>query len=274
MAIYKAKMESSVINVVNYIGKAFRETPYLYLNVIKYGVGFDSVTTWLDVRTDGSLRGVYLLYYDCLHFFTRTPGEYPKEILLGFIKSQPHKVLMLQGIVGERIDSQLSGYHSERNHIIDMANVGLMDRTYRGEIADRAAVEEIVNLLISDSEYTHVYDRQMLLEQMLDRFDSGFSRYFVIRQDGRIVATCSTYGEAPGFAIVGGVMVHPECRRQGLACEIESYACHVLSKENITRIAFVNFKNTASLALHKKLGGIPIATMAKFIKREDLVGKD
>lgn len=265
--LIRVKRQEEIDEIVNYIGTAYKETPYLYVNVIKYGLGTNNVFTWIDRNGANQIDGVYLLYYDCIHFFTHNTIDYPVERLLNFIHSTNHRVIMLQGSIGDRIEHELLPYYSERNHVIDMDNVGLENKEYRSIIAQRDDISEIVDLLMSDPEYISVYDRQVLSNQIYDRFDSGFSRYFIAKMDGKIVATCSTYGEVPGFSLVGGVIVHADYRRRGLAGDVENFACHVLSKENISRVGFVNYHNTASLSLHEKLGAYSVATLAKFVKK-------
>ena len=259
--------KSEISEIVKYIGKEYKATPYLYVNVIKYGLGTRNVFTWIDRNESEEIEGVYLLYYDCIHFYTNDVKNYPIQKLLEFIRHTNHKVIMLQGAIGDRIDNELLNYYSERNHVIDMDKVGVEEKEYKSEIAKREDISEIVDLLMADQEYVNVYDRKVLNNQLLDRYDSDFSRFFVVKMDGKVVATCSTYGEVQGFAIVGGVIVHPEYRRRGLAGDVESYACNVLSKESRSRVGFVNFHNTASLALHEKLGAFSIATLAKFVKK-------
>lgn len=264
----KVSSEEDISKIVNYIGNNYKSTPYLYANVIKYGLGTDNVFTWLDIDDQNRISGVYLIYYDCIHFYTNDINDYPVEKLLDFIKSHNHKVIMLQGGIGDRIDNELiNEYYTERNHVIDMDKVGLTEREYLSTIGTREDISQIVDLLLADPEYENVYERKVLTDQMFERYDNGFSRYFVVKMDKKVVATCSTYGEVPGFALVGGVIVHPNYRRRGLAGDVENYACHILSKENISRVGFVNFYNTASLALHEKIGAFSIAILAKFIKK-------
>ena len=263
----KVTQQEEVKEIIDYIGASYMTTPYMYVNVIKYGLGTDHVSTWIDRGENNRIEGIYLLYYDCIHFYTNDVNGYPVERLLHFIRSTRHKVLMLPGCIGDKIDTELPEYYSERNYIMNMDKVGLKDIVYRGKIAKREDIAEIVDLLMADPEYIDVYDRKVLTDQMYDRFDSRFSRYFVVKMDNKVVATCSTYGEVPGFAILGGVIVHPDYRRRGLASDVDQYACNVLSKEGITCVSFVNYHNTASLALHEKLGAFSIATLAKFVSK-------
>ena len=265
----KIVSQNEIQTAVDYIGTDYKITPYMYVNLIKYGLGTDNVTSWLDLNEKGEIDGVYLLYYDCLHFYTKNVEEYPVERLLGFIKTTDHKVLMLQGAIGDRIDSNFPSYYSERNYVIDMDKVGLEEREFLSEIAKREDISEIVDLLMADPEYMDVYDRDVLSKQLHDRFDDDFSRYIVVKMDGKVVATCSTYAEVPGFAIISGVIVHPEYRRRGLAADVELYACKILEDDKKSRVGFVNFNNTASLALQKKLGAFDVGVLAKLVKRDE-----
>ena len=259
--------EEKIKNIVDYIGDDYKSIPYLYVNVIKYGRGNERVHTFIDQNDEGKIYGVYLVYYDCIHFYTKNIDDYAIETLVSFIYKTPHRVVMLQGKIGDKIKSRFDDYYFEKNHVIDMDKVGLDDIEYRSTVAVRNDILEIVDLLIADPEYENVYDKKVLSDQMFDRYDSGFSRYFVVKMDGKVVATCSTYGEVPGFALVGGVIVHPDYRRRGLAKDVENYACHVLASEGISRVGFVNFNNTPSLALHEKIGAYSIASLAKFVKK-------
>lgn len=264
----KISSQEEINELIDYIGSEYKSIPYLYVNLIKYGLGTDNVTGWTDRNENGSIDGIYLLYYDCIHFYTNDTQEYPVDRLIQFIKDTDHKVLMLQGEIGDRIEDEFPAYYSERNHVIDMDKIGIEDKEYISEVATRDDIEEIVDLLMSDAEYVNVYNRKVLSAQLYDRFDDDFSRYFVVKMDGKVVATCSTYGEVPGFALVGGTIVHPDYRRRGLAGDVENYACHVLENEKKSRVGFVNYHNEPSLALHEKLGAFSVATLAKLVKKD------
>ena len=223
--------EKEIEQILTYIGENYKSTPYLYVNIIKYGLGTKKVNAWIDQSNNGCIEGIYLLYYDCIHFYTNDITNYPIDRLVDFINNHRHRVIMLQGDIGDRINDTLETYYSERNHVIDMDKCGLESRDYMSEIAKREDIPEIVDLLMNDPEYINVYNYNVLLEQMLERYDGGFSRYFIVKMDNRVVATCSTYGEVDGFALVGGTIVHPEYRRRGFAGDVENYACYVLEKE-------------------------------------------
>ena len=267
--LLRVTKQEEIQEIVSYIGTNYKKTPYLYVNVIKYGLGTDNVHTWIDRNGCGQIDGVYLLYYDCIHFYTNNIKSYPTDRIMKFIQNTEHRVLMLQGEIGDILDKELPNYYSERNYVINMDRIGLASQDYLSEIAGKDDISEIVDLLMADPEYVNVYDRITLSKQMHDRYEGGFSRYFIVRLDNKIVATCSTYGEVPGFALVGGVIVHPDYRRRGLAGDVEKFACHILEKEGISRVGFVNYHNKGSLSLHEKLGANKIATLAKIVRKKD-----
>lgn len=264
--IKQCKTIDDVNRIINYIGDKYKTTPYVYANVSKYGLGTANVKAWIDEEQE--ILGIYLLYFDCLHFFTTESDKYDVSKIINMHGEYLPKVLMVNGQIGERLERLFDDKYSiERNHVIDMDSVGIAPREYLSYIARREDIPGIVDLLLSDKEYYTIYSKDILLAQMLERYDDDFSRYFVVKKDGVIAATCSTYGETDNFALVGGVIVHPDFRRQGLAADVENYACHVLDKEGKSRVGFVNFLNTASLNLHEKIGAKSISSLYKFVRK-------
>jgi RimJ/RimL family protein N-acetyltransferase len=266
----RIKSSAEVDSAVSYIGNLYKETPYLYVNLLRYGTGTEHVKSWIDIKND-KIDGIYLQYFDCLHFFTRENQTYPCGELMHMVDFLSPKVVMVQSGMGDRIENALqSHYFEEKNHIIDMDQIhGSSAENDTCRLADASDIPEIVDLLLMDKSYTEVYTRDILLQQMRQRYDDSFSRYFIIVMDGKIVATCSTYGEVPGFSMIGGVMVHPDYRRRGLAGKVEDFACDVLGNERRSRVGFVNYYNQPSLALHLKLGAVPIASLYKFVRRPE-----
>lgn len=269
MSIELVQSKKQVDDIVDYIGVDYKKTPYLYVNVIKYGVGSENCQCWID-NVDGAIQGVYFKYFDCLHFFSRESQKYSVDKFMDIQKGIVKKVIMTTSDFGERIEELFDNeyFYVEKNNVIDMDGIKPVVNDFRSCLATSKDVPEIVDLLLSDKEYTEMYSREILLKQMQERFSDDFSRYFVVKMDDKIVASCSTYGEVPGFALIGSVIVHPEYRRRGLASDVENFACYLLETEGISRVGFVNYNNEASLALHEKLGAKKTSTLYKFVKKD------
>ena len=252
-------------SITEYIRPHRKEVPYLYVNLRNYEPEDDNVKVWYESDEKG-VQGVWLLYYDCLHFFAGHLTAALLDQLRGLIKEVKPKVMMLPEEAGKQLEAEFSELTLERNHIIDMDGVGMKEENFKSVVAGREDIVEIADLLLTEEEYSIVYDRNILITQMLTRYDQGISRYYMIREDDKIVASCSTYGETDDLAPIGGVIVHKDYRRRGYAADVENHISYDLGKEGKTRIGFVNYLNTPSLKLHKKIGSVICATYYKFIR--------
>ena len=253
--------------LVPYVKAEKKSVPYLYVNLKNFDPSHADIRLYCDGTVDDP-KGIYILYYDCLHFYTGDQQNYPVDRVKEMIRELNPRVVMLQDAIGQAIrDEMLENYSLERNQIIDMDAVKPVSPSYRSVLADREDIEQVVDLLLSEEEYAIVYDRDVLLKQMLDRFDTGFSRYYVVKENGQVVSTCSTYGETDDLALVGGVIVHKDWRRRGLAADVENHICEDLAREGMSKVGFVSYDNGPSLALHAKLGAVVCAIYSKFIRR-------
>lgn len=264
----RCSTEQDIRLITDYIGSDIKRAPYIYINANKYGKGTPFSSSWFDYNSEGNIIGIYLLYYDCLHFYSKNGAEYPVNRLLDEIERISPKVIMIQHDLGERIAPFLdTGYSVIHNHIMDMDHVGTDNRSAAGCVASEADIEQIIRLLITDEEYSNIYTEDVLRNQLLGRFRDGFSRFFVIRENEEIIASCSTYGEALGLTILGGVIVDPGFRRKGFASRLDVFACRSLRKEGKSVISFVSSANTASFSMHLGIGAVDIGIMDKFVKK-------
>lgn len=251
--------------IIGYIGDQYLKVPYFYSNLKRYGTQSEHVSVWVDMDHE-ELKGTYLLYYDCLHFFTREQ-DYPENNILEMLNAAKPKVIVVMDEIGARLTPNLgNSYDIERNYIWDIS-VMAADRLHpQIEAARLEDVEEIADLMMKDPEYYTVYDRETLFSQIRSRLLDGYGRTFVIRRDREIVTIYNIYGETDTMAILGGLLVHPQYRRQGLAQEIIRSTCRMLTDEKKRCIAFINFNNTPSLELHKSYGSVILSSSYKFVK--------
>lgn len=177
--------------------------------------------------------------------------------------------MMLQSELGDRLEGRLApSYQIHKNYIMELPMSRLGKADSRVELARREDLEDMAELMLQDDEYKDVYEKNVLVAQLRARYDDGFSRFFVIRRDGGIVAMYSTYGETDRLILLNGLLVHPRYRRQGLAQAVMRHAYHVLGREDAVGISFVNHNNVPSLAVHRKLGIGAIASLYKFVARK------
>ena len=262
--------EIDVIKILEYMEKYERggcvEAPYLYINLKYYGVKNEFVRVFID-QEDQQIKGVYLLYFDCLHFFTKEK-DYPQEKILDMIDTLSPQVIMLPGSVGENLKGLLkSKFILQKSHVMYFKNV-VGQYSPKVQKANESDLEKIVDLLLLDKEYDEVYTRDSLNEQLLSRFHDGFSRYFVILERGQVCATYNTYGEVDNFSMIGSLMVHPEYRGHGYATEIALHICKVLHEERKQVACLIKYDNLSSWNLHTRIGVRPVTDIYKYVRRK------
>ena len=266
--IQKCVTESTVMEILNYIGDEFKLIPYLYVDVVKYGTGAPQVQTWVDRDSEGNLRGVYLFYYDCLHFFTRDAGNYPVETLVNAVEFLNPKVIMTQEHTGMRLENALcDSYALEKICIIDFENVVPDENETACELASRDDIHNIVDMMMTEDIFTSVYDRDILEKQMLERYDDQFSHYFVIRDGEKLVAAYTTFAEIPHMILFGSIIVNSAYKGRGYAGRMIKYACQFFAGNDAVKLTCINVTNTASLRAHEKIGAVPVGTLYKFVKK-------
>lgn len=253
-------------DLVPYVVDEKKSVPYLYADLKTFDPANENTKLYCDYE-DGAVKGIYLLYYDCLHFYTQSIEDYPRENVLKMIRELKPHVAMLQNDIGQSIKDQLTDdYLVEQNYIIDMDGIKVTPgESFKSVIADREDIVAIADLLLSEEEYSIVYDRDTLIRSMEERYDLGISRYYAVKENGMVVASCNTYGETDDLALIGGVIVHKDWRRLGLAADVDNHACADLQNEGLSRVGFVRYDNEPSLKLHLKLGALIHASYTKFI---------
>ena len=253
--------------LIEYVKNDKKSVPYLYVDLVNYKKDDLNVNLYVD-EEGGMLNGISLQYYDCLHFYTNSPEKYSVQRITELIDSLRPHTIMLQEQIGEKIKGYINNSYSlEINYILDMDQVFFDNREYVSKFANREDIEMIVDLLLTEDEYSVVYSKAILLKQMLSRFDEGIGRHIIVKDGVNVVAESCTYGETEDMAIIGGTIVHRDYRRQGYAMDVVKHICSVLHDEEKSCVVFINVDNIPSIELHKKIGAEPYAKYYKFIKR-------
>jgi len=262
--IQKAEQKDNA-RILRYIGDSYEECPYLYMNLRKYGIDDPTVSVWLDEdRESDKLLGVYLKYFDCLHFFTKDL-KYQVHDILSQIELHHPKVIFMQMQIGEKIGERMTPFY-ELHHMDVMSASRVRSAGTDGvKRADRSDIPPIVDFLMSDAAYANVYDRKTVYDQFLQRYDDGYSRFHYVSQNGKIVSCAGTNAELNDIAVIGGLLTSPPCRKQGLCSKVTSSIWKETLSEGKRVFSFVD--NPVSKRLHDRLGICAVGTVAKFCKR-------
>ena len=250
--ISKCLTDSTLELIKSYIGKDCISQPYLYANLYQYGICDDDVHCWA-LTDSNKMKGVFLQYYDCLHFYSRDIENYVDEVA-AFIRKMNTKIIMIPESVGRIIEMQPQ-YKLEQNHVVTFSNsITINSNGPQLALATVEDIQEIVEMTIQDPIFHDVYTREVLEKQLRKRIEHALGRVFCIRLNGQIVAKEETYAENSDMAIVSGLLVHPKYRGNGFAPFLISHIAQLLKNEGKMPISFIRNDNIPSIRAHEKIG--------------------
>lgn len=260
-------------NIIEYVRQEKRAVPYLWLNLDAFPKSGENVRLWCDINQD-RICGVYMMYFNCMHFYSMDSENYPADITKSFIDEFHPQVIMFQDKSGKKILPLIDeAYNLDVHCIFDMDKAPHENKGFscRSTIASRDDIDEIADLMLTEKLYSEVYDKKdTLLKQMRERFDNGIGRsYIYCAEGGKIIGACSTSAESKDIAVLGGLIVHKDYRKNGLmiSADLMLSLCNVLSGEGKSIIASVNYRNIHSLVLHERLGAVKTGDYYKFVSK-------
>lgn len=236
---------------------------YLYMDMIQYGTEHPDMDLWI-CREDNVIKAAFYRYHDTIHMFSR--GQFPQDEVGQFLKEHPCKVVtMLKpdadvlGDLFEGCECELSNVITARKHMEGRTDLDIRP-------ADESDAEDIAALMMKDSIYNTVYTQDVLTAQILERLHSGFGRLFVIRRDGKVIATNATTAELEDMAVISGLVTDPDQRGQGLGQAITAHTWNLVRQEGKMGLAYIACDNVNSMRLHEKMGYDILGVHARFVR--------
>jgi len=201
---------------------------------------------------------VYGCYYgDSLHVLSMDDDN---EHTLTFIaQRQPRTIFSShQLVLGEFYREEKTGiYKLTEQCPVNIGGIRLLGRD---------DIDSLVEFLYCNSEtYRRTYDKENLRRQLLDRLDTGYCRYIGKYDTDTLVGCAFTKAELSDLMIVGGVLVAPTHRKQGLGKQLCGCLCDVAEKENKQAYCFIDDENTLSIRLHTSVGYRRVETIYKYV---------
>ena len=235
---------------------------YLYMDMMEYGAENKDMDLWL--CDDGGIRAVFYRYHDAIHMFSR--GDWPQGEVEGFLRAHPVKVVSMSEEDAARLAPLFADCERELSHVITATKT----MTGRDDLDIRPAGREdaaaIAELMMRDATYNTVYSYDELYSQTIERLESGFGRLFVIRRDGRVIATNCTAAETEDLAVISGLVTDPAERGQGLGRAITAYTWNLVRDEGKMGLAHLACDNENTVRLHRQMGYDFLGIRARFLR--------
>lgn len=243
----------SLERVVRIVTPQREKCMYLYCNLMKYGLNEPK----FQVYSEEPSGAVYACYYgDSLHVLI--PDGNTDGTLDFIARKKPRTIFSSQKLPLKTYCEEKTGlYKLVEKCPVDPGDVRLLEREDIGLLVD---------FLYSNSEtYRRTYDKENLRSQLQERLDTGYCRYFGLYDANTLVGCTFTKAELADMMIVGGVLVAPTHRKQGLGQRLCACLCAVAEKENKQAYCFIDDENLPSVRLHSSVGYRRVETVYKYI---------
>lgn len=265
--IRKSVSPNDVSIIINAIEPYKFAAPYLYNNLKTYGVSNNNVDSWNIDELDNSIFA--LRYFNCLHIFSEKNIEdkWIKDFADGYLGFIPGVIMHSRLSTNDRYNILSDKYDLDIEKILVKKNKNHEYlRINDVSIANRMDIKLIAQLLYGDKLYMDIYSDVSEIEtQLLERFDAGYGKCFVIKEDnGNILASSSISADNSDFSIVGSIIVSPYYRNKGLGLDVSSFAWESVLDNGKPVIDLVADDNNASLNMHSKYGFRLAGTIYKY----------
>ena len=258
--MYKCKKENEK-EIIEYIGKSYGQCLYLYVDLLKYGFDNENINVWFQKEED-EIKALVLQYYTGVHVFSKVVEFDVKEVVDLLKEINPSMICGMKWTL-DKIKDYFDNYEMEIGIVGELTNLKVYD-TEGCYKANAEEIKELAELLAEDESLGKPYGFELLYKQLLERYEENFGRNFIYRDNGKIVATASTYAEKGGVAVISGVMVHPEYRGKGLSKNVLSAVCDNLKKDGFD--VFSYYYIPSATRMHQSVGFEPIGDWAKLVR--------
>ncbi|MDI9567031.1 GNAT family N-acetyltransferase [Candidatus Brevifilum fermentans] len=266
----KTVKSSDKYKLISFIGNEYRDCPYLYANLIEYGLENPNMSMWT-IEEKGATIAIVQKYFSCLHLFSKTDGWVSNELLSLINQEQPRTLFAtkksaeaLLALLSDRYYLKIMNLYSlpsDTSPTLGNIPTEYLGRLKQAEIED---IDDIADFLMEDKEYKMNYDRNVLYNQLLERFSDNYSRYYLIKENARIIATISTKAEHPSFAVIGGVLVDDKYRGRSIGKSITYDLSKILQLEGKEMLCYISENNIASAVMFSQIGYNLIGETGKF----------
>lgn len=255
---------NDIENILEYIGDDYDKCAYLYIDLKKYGFDNEHVKVWKSIGINKEINAVVLQYYNGMHIFSRN-NEFSSANVIEVIADRTPMLICGMKETLERITPLLPDYEVEYGKVLTLNDyTGIANNeVYR---ANREDLKEIAELLSEDEELGKPYGFELLYKQLTERFDEGFGRNWIRRDESGIVSHCATYAEIDNLAVISGGIVREDKRGKGEYPGQLGAMCRDLKAENIKVISY--YYGGAKTA-HRKVGFEVLGDWVKLIRKYD-----
>ena len=223
--------------ILSYIGNDYGKCAYLYIDLKKYGIDHPEVEIWYQPDENGKICLIMLRYYNGMHAFSQT-GAFDAADAANLASGiAPAMLCGMEQTIDPIAPYLADAYEPEIGHVLRLAHYNGKHNpdAYKAGKEDYA---DIARLLSEDEVMGGPYGYELLYRQLIERFEEGFGRSWVLRDEKGVAANSATYAELSDIAVVSGGIVRPDRRGEGLYSKQIGSLCRDLTSEGKEVISY------------------------------------
>lgn len=244
--------KNNMDEILNYIGNEYNKSPYLYIDLIKYGFSNNNVTTYIQRNEkNDSIQCVVLCYYTGMHIFSKNL-DFNIDEIVNLIKETKPAIVCAEKEIILKLSDKLKNYSNKFGYVRELKKENNIDYIHKVTKATIDDIKDVARLLNADEDLGKSYKDDELYMQLIERNKDGFSRNYVIKENNKVISHAASSGETEKVAMLSGVITDPKYRGMGYAYEVTSKLCSDLLNEG-KRVYLINY-TYESTKLYDKIG--------------------
>lgn len=254
------KIEKENNEILDYIGNDYAKCLYLYLDYNKYGILNKNIKFWIQFDCNNNISSIILLYYNGMHVYSKNHNIIYDEIIKLINKEKPSVICGEKYIIKE-LHEYYNNCEEEYGFIRELKNISEIYNNK--DVITNISENDFIGItnLILNNEIGQDYTYDNLLEQIVTRYDEGYGRNYILKDNNVIVSHAGTGAESKNIGILNYVVTDKKYRGKGYAKKITGKVCYDLIKEGKT-VYLINYTEESTL-LYDKLGFKPIVEIGK-----------
>lgn len=240
-------VESDIDRIIAFLKEHLDQCVYLYIDISKYRLTNPNMVVWLDEDEAGEVKTVVMKYHTSITFFSLDP-EHMDGIAALIDEVKPNSVSSTRLLIEKIMTMHSMRYQVSFGYVVRFTTYPDMGGSDMVEMATEDDMREIAELILSDEGIGSYYEMDDFENQLKERLRTGMGRNFIIRKDGKIIAHCAIYAELDDIAVGGGLIVHPDYRKDiTYGIILDSYTTRKIVSENKLDYAFLNEKRMKAM---------------------------
>lgn len=265
--MYRKAEAQDVERLLEYFSTDLKNCLYSYIDLKKYGIGNPNLTVYLDEDEEKRIKCSALKYYEGLQLFDGFGKMDAKATAELVEKLGSHIVSSTVEVIEKLFPLLENAYEMEKGYVTEMKKQPECEISGRVHQAEPEEYGEIAKLICTDPGVGGHYDPKELEEQLLTRYEEGFGRNYILKQDGEIIHHAATYAELEDLAVISGVITRADWRGKGIGTLAVRKLCRDLLQEGKKPCLFYYTKQAEGF--YRKIGFEDGTGWAKLVLRKE-----